>query len=169
MYERTIKLQDNEVAGKVNSETGEVTLVGDPKKPNNNKDLISFEPDAIFSRCYNKSWDYLYYKTTPLEFSVAKFLAIKAKAFTNSLDPLSDESTIREVSKHVNISTGKVKDVFERLFLLGVYGKWEVSEIGKGRTKYWILNPYLSFNGKKIDKSIVTLFEKTEIAKAFKS
>jgi len=166
---RTIVLKHNECPATMNVETGEIKVLATPKKVNNNPDLIEFEPSAIFSRSYSKSWEYLYYKTNDQEFKVAQYLAFKAKAFTNSLEPLSDESTVREIAEATGISIGKVTIVFSRLFTLGVYGKWEVSELGKGRTKYWIFNPYLSFNGKRVDKNIVTLFENTAIAKAFKS
>lgn len=167
MYERTIKLQEDELPAKINVETGHVTTL-EIKKPNN-PNLIPFEPTAIFSRSYTKSWEFLYYKTTDKEYKVAQYLAFKAKAFTNSLEPLSDDSTVREIAAAVGISKDKVTSIFNRLFDLGVYGKWEVSEIDKGKKKYWILNPYLSFNGKRIDKNIVTLFDNTAIAKAFKS
>lgn len=168
-YERIISLKHNECPAKMNVETGEIKLLDVPKKQNNNPDLIEFEPNAIFSRSYSKSWEFLYYKTTDKEYKVAQYLAFKAKAFTNSLEPLSDDSTVREIAEATGISKDKVTQTFARLFELGVYGKWEVNELIKGRTKYWIFNPYLSFNGKRVDKNIVTLFDKTAIAKAFKS
>ena len=168
-YTRTIDLKHNELPAKVNAETGQIDIIGPPKKPSNNPNLIQFEPEAIFSRSYSKSWEYLYYKTNDKEYKVAQYLAFKAKAFTNSLEPLSDDSTVREIALATGISKDKVTAIFNRLFDLGVYGKWEVSEVERGRTKYWILNPYLSFNGSRIDKKIVTLFDNTEIAKAFRS
>lgn len=164
-----VKVPINKVLATVDTDTGEVDIMKLETRSNNNNNLIAFEPDAIFSRSYSKSWNYLYYRTTALEYRVAHHLATKAKAFTNSLEPLNDKSTVREIAEAVDISTGKVTIIFERLFNLGVYGRFEVSEQDRGRVQYWILNPYLSFNGKRISKDIVSLFDRTEIAKAFKS
>jgi hypothetical protein len=86
---------------------------------------------------------------------------------TNSLKPLDDNITIHELMSYFDISEKKVKTTFKKLFELGVYGKFEVAKKNKDYTKYWIVNPYLSFKGKTIEKSITELFKGTHISIAF--
>lgn len=167
MYERTIKLNHNEVVAKVNKETGEVTAV--PSRNSNiPEDREIFEPSAYFRKDFTNSWKFLNKVLTPLEFKVAYTLALMAKATTNSLEPLNDDSTIPELMGALNISKNKVKPILEKLYRLGVYGKFSVAKIDKPYTKYWIYNPYLSFSGKIIDSSISSLFKNTHCSAAFR-
>ena len=69
-----------------------------------------------------------------------------AKANTNSLEPLNDTSTIPELMEFLQVSKNKVNPILKKLFNLGVYGKFEFVDAEKGYTKYWLLNPYLSFS-----------------------
>jgi|JI9StandDraft_1071089.scaffolds.fasta_scaffold343387_1 C1A family cysteine protease len=167
MYKVEVKLNHNEVAAKVNTETGDTKLV--TFRPNNipdGKEL--FEPTAFFKKEYSNSWSYLQKKLNPLEYKVAHSLGILAKANTNSLEPLSDKSTIPDLMEIFNVSKNKVKPILVKLFSLGVYGKFEIVDADKGYTKYWIFNPYLSFSGKLIPSDIADLFSNTHVAKAFR-
>jgi hypothetical protein len=168
MYEISLKLNHDEKASKVNINTGEITIL--EKKPNNipaNKEV--FEPKALFKKDYTKSWIYLKSKLSAFEFSVAFELALLAKANTNSLEPLNDDTTVQQLVERFSISRNKVKPLFNKLWKLGVYGKFEVYDATKPYTKYWILNPYLSFSGKLINSDIASLFRGTEIALNFYS
>ena len=49
----------------------------------------------------------------------------------------------------------------------GVFGKFDVCLADKPYTRYWILNPFLSFNGTVIDSVIVKLFKGTHVERAF--
>ncbi len=161
-YKQTIELNNNESLAKVNNETGEVISV--KKKLNNlpeGKEI--FEPEGIFRKDYTKSWKFLKSKLTAFEFSVAFELALLAKANTNSLEPLSDSTTVNQLVEKFNISRNKVKPLFDKLFKLGVYAKFEVYDVTKPYTKYWILNPYLSFSGKLINSDIARLSSGTKI------
>jgi len=163
MYEKTIKLRENEVAAKLNIETGEVSEI--PVSRNNiPSGKILFNPNAYFNKMYPKSWNYLKSKLSPFEFNVAFELALMAKANTNSLEPLSDDVTINQLTERFCISRNKVKPLFTKLFKLGVYGKFEIYDTTKPYTKYWILNPYLCFTGKLIHSDIANLFKGTDIA-----
>lgn len=162
-YTATIPLYHNEEAAAINLETGALRTL--PKKTNNipeGKEV--FEPDGIFQKNYTKSWKFLRSKLTPFEFSVAFELAMMAKANTNSLEPLNDETTVNQLVSRFSISRNKVKPLFAKLFKLGVYGKFEVYDKTKPYTKHWVLNPYLSFSGKLIYSDIAKLFSGTEIA-----
>jgi hypothetical protein len=162
-YRQEIGLKHNESAAAINLETGEVRPIS--KKPNNipaGKEI--FEPNALFQKSYTKSWKFLKSKLTDFEFSVAFELALMAKANTNSLEPLNDETTVYQLVDRFSISRNKVKPLFKKLFELGVYGKFEVYDKTKPYTKYWVLNPYLSFSGSLISSDISRLFSGTEIA-----
>lgn len=167
MYERVIKLDHNEVAAKINVETGEIKPIKENKRKLADGKII-FEPDATFYKAYTKSWLYLDKVLKAHEYKAAHKLALKAKAFTNSLEPLNDDTLVSTLVEELGIGKNQVKTVLYRLFELGVYGKFEVAEPGKRYTKYWLLNPYLSFNGKVIDASIAELFRNTLVAQAFR-
>lgn len=166
MYQKTVNLNQDETLLKLNHETGEVVEVKD--KANNipqGKEI--FEPNALFRKDYTNSWKFLQKNLTPLQMSAAMALALMAKANTNSLEPINDETGVRELSEKLNVSVNKVTSVLKKLYELGVYGKFAVAEIDAPFKKFWILNPYLSFSGKLINSDIADLFAKTHIYKAF--
>lgn len=165
-YKTEIKLKHNEAPAKINLETGEIVQV--TSKPNNipeGKEI--FEPDALFRKDYCNSWAFLQRELSHFEFTVCFSLALLAKANTNSLEPLNDSSTIAELMEILNISKNKVTPTLDVLWNYGVYGKFEVKDANRPYTKHWILNPYLSFNGRLIESDIAFLFKNTHIAKAF--
>ena len=165
-YRITLGLCNNELPAKVDRETGEVTIA--TKLPNNIPlDSEIFEKDAIFQKSYSNSWRYLEATLSNLEYCVANRLALMAKANTNSLEPLNDETTIDTLVSVLKIGKNKVNTVLKKLFELGVYGKFEVVKVGVPYTKYWVFNPYLVFSGKIIKSDIARLFEGTEVEKAF--
>jgi hypothetical protein len=86
---------------------------------------------------------------------------------TNSLAPLNDDVTVSALSDKFGISTGKVRTVFDKLFAEGVYGRFEVTRVDSGFTKYWVFNPFLSFNGAFVHIRTFSLFKGTAIEKAF--
>lgn len=161
-YTKTIELEHDERAAKVNVDTGEIKLVHTPDpKFTRNKDQVSFKPDELFAKSYTRAWKLLETQTTNKEFLIACKLGMKALPFNNCLKPLSDETTIRELAEEFGISTRDVDKVFDKLFKLGVYGKWEVAQQDKPFKKFWVFNPYLSFNGKTIDRSVADFFKGT--------
>lgn len=171
-YEQTFRLKHNESPAKINRETGEVLELKKPhqayRKRDEEDDRIVFESKAMFTKTYTMAWTYLNRVLEPHEYKAAHRLALKAKAYTNSLEPLNDETVITVLVEELGISKNRVKVVLKKLFELGVYGKFEVANPNKEYTKFWILNPYLSFNGKVISQSITNLFKDTTIAKAFR-
>ena len=165
-YVANIALNHNEIPAKVNGDTGEVTVI---KKRGSNipEGKEVFEPDGIFKKDYTKSWEYLDKVLTPLEYKVVSKLCRMAKMNTNSLEPLNDDTTALALSEEFNIDHRTSKKLFKRLFDLGVYAKFEASKPDIPYTKYWIVNPYLSFSGKLIDSDIRLLFVGTIIEKVF--
>lgn len=166
MYIKEIKLNDNEIASKINIETGEVTPLAQ-RSNNLPKGKEVFEPNAKFMKTYSKTWEFLKGKLTPLEFRCAFTLSLMAKMNNNSLEPLNDNTCINELMEVLGISKNNVKPILKKLFNLGVYGKFEVKDFDKPYTKYWVLNPYLSFSGKVIDTTLKDMFKNTLIGKAY--
>lgn len=166
-YMKEIKMFHNEKPLVVNVETGEIREV--PYHVNNipNGSML-FEKRAIFKKDYTNSWSFLSRVLSPLEFKVAYTLALLAKANTNSLEPLSDKTTNVELMKVLGISKNNINPILNKLFIMGVYAKFEVYKPEIPYTKYWVFNPYLSFMGKLIKSDVALLFIGTHCEKAFR-
>ena len=166
MYTQEIKLKHNEIAATIDVETGEVKSL--MKRPNNIPDGKEiFEPDGLFKKDYTITWEFLDKVLTPLEFKVVAKLCRMAKMNTNSLEPLSDETTAQKLSEEFNIDRRVSNKLFFFFFELGVYAKFEAFKPDIPYTKYWILNPYLSFSGKIINSDIRHLFYGTVLEKVY--
>jgi hypothetical protein len=164
-YTQSIQLADNEVAAKINQSTGEIKPVN--KRSNNiPKGKEVFEPDSIFTKDYSNAWAFLCRELSHLEIATTVRLIQLSKNNTNTLAPLNDDTTLKELSDTLQVSINKIKVVLKRLWELGIYGKFDVAEVDKLYTKYWILNPYLAFKGRIINSDIAQLFKNTHIAKA---
>lgn len=88
---------------------------------------------------------------------------------TNSLEPLSDTTTVQEIANRFNIGRNKVTPMINKFRNLGVFGEFGIVEHGNRPQRYWILNPYLSFSGKIIDSGIANYFKNTSIGLAYLS
>lgn len=166
-YKKEVSLYHNETLIAVDQETGEMRDVSTNRRNNIPDDSMLFGDKAIFRKDYQNSWFFLKEVLTPIEYKAAHTLAMMAKANTNSLEPLSDESTLRELMSVLDMSINKVKPIMNKLFDLGVYGKFEVYKPERPYTKNWIFNPYLSFAGRLIKSDIAKLFIGTHCEKAF--
>jgi DNA-binding MarR family transcriptional regulator len=166
-YKKLFFLADNEIPAKINAETGEIQEFRDYK---NNLPLGKeiFESKALFKKTYEITEEFLDNVLTPLEFAIVMRMARMAKMNTNSLEPLSDESTLLEIAQELKVNRRDVKNILKKLFELGVYGRFEVCDYDKTYKKYWVLNPYIRFQGKVIDSSIKNLFTNTKICKIYR-
>lgn len=165
-YRKEVSIYHNESLMAVNVETGEYRDIS-ARRNNIPESSMVFEKDAIFRKDYQNSWFFLRGVLTPIEYKAAHTLAMMARANTNSLEPLNDDSTLKEVMSVLDMSINKVKPIMQRLFDLGVYGKFEVYKPERPYTKSWIFNPYLSFAGRIIKSDIAKLFTGTHCEKAF--
>lgn len=151
-------------------ETGEVKEI--KPKPGGRPGFKYFNQGQVYTKTYTKAWNLLKTQTTPLEYFVAHQLALRAKMGTNSLIPLSPDTTVRDLVDTLGGNKNNINKIIDKLFSLGVIGKFEVSEVIEGfdteLKKYWIFNPFLSFNGKVVNKGVEKLFENTYYAMAFK-
>lgn len=90
-----------------------------------------------------------------------------AKMNTNSLEPLNDSTTQIMIAQEFNIDHRKSKKIFDKLYNLGVYAKFDIAKVEVTYTKYWILNPYLSFGGKLVESDIANLFIGTQLTNEY--
>lgn len=162
MYKVNLKLKDNELPAKINAETGEVSKV--TINANKNNGMETFDLMDKFQRTNSNAWRLLETQTNDGEFSLANKLALRARAYTNSIVPLNDETTLKALGEELSVSRNTVKKKIDKLFKLGVLGKFEVYEAHEVHKKYWIFNPYLSFNGKVVKSDIKYLFQNTTYA-----
>ena len=165
-YHMTIGLDNDQVAAKVNIGTGEVTVVdrGNGKLPDG-YEMVEMNK---FSRHLPEVWNYLKKHLTNLEWVAATKMGYMACAYTNSLRHLNDQTTLMELSQAMDISVNRVSNVVKKLFELGVFAKFDVVEVDCEYKKYWIFNPYLSFNGRVIETSMKNLFKNTLPAKVYR-
>ena len=161
-YTEKVELRHNEVAAAINKETGQVRELNPTKRKDASLKIASFNK---FNKRNVMAWKLLETQTTPLEYSIANQLADNLVTHTNSLIPLNDDLTLTALSELFTVSRRSVEKVFDRLFKLGVYGKFEVYEEKEVYKKYWVFNSYLSTNGKYIKKDVEDLFKNTCYAK----
>ena len=166
MYEKTLKLNDNEVAAKLNLETGEIIEILNQNYSQPNKEV--FQPKEVFKKQYLEMSIFLKEVLTPVEYFIVDKLCDMAKPNSNSLEPFSDDTTYLEIAERFNYDRRKIPKLLKKLFELGIYGKFEVVEDIKGLNKYWVLNPFVSFKGKTIDTNLRKLFENTTIVKSYR-
>jgi hypothetical protein len=164
--ESIIRYNHNEIPAVINLDTGEIReFVGvGVKKEMRDKTMEYFRSNQPYQRFFTNAWGLLRTQTNDLEYSVAQQLGQRAKAYTNSLEPIKPESTMVYLSTELNIDRRKVFAIVDKLFKLGVIGKFEVYDRFEVHHNYWVFNPYLSFNGRGIKKDVVTLFDRTYYA-----
>jgi len=167
-YKQTINLNEDELAAKVNANTGEVTIVEEKEFISYPKGKQTFgKEETEWKKSFTPSWEFLETVLTDLELRVTMKLCRLAKTNTNSLEPLNDEIAIASIAKEFNIGRNKVTPLFKKLFHYGVYAQFEAYKPDIPYTKYWILNPYLSFGGGLINSDIMLLFKGTILEKEY--
>ncbi|HPQ79869.1 MAG TPA: hypothetical protein PLG47_05415 [Candidatus Dojkabacteria bacterium] len=162
-YEVVIPLKHHEVPAKINKQTGEITEV---RKRRNNlpKDKKLFQQND-FTKVNNKIVGYLSKELSNMELAIVFKMIGMAHFNTNSLKPLSNETSLRDLAETFGISINSVKKSFEKLFDYGVYAQFKIAK--NGVKEYWILNPYISFKGRLIDDSIWENFKGTKVEIAY--
>lgn len=166
MYEKTVRLKHNEQVAKVDMETGEITHVTDrPNNLPNNK--VVFNPEGRFKKMYDAAWDYLLDNTTPVEMRIVVKMCQMTRMNSNSLAPLNNTSSTIEIAETFGIHRNHVKRIFTKLLKLGIYAEFKFGAV-EGIRHYWVLNPYISFKGKTIDKGILDLFREARLTSYIK-
>lgn len=160
MYESSMKLGHNEKLVAVNVETGELRET----RPNNIPEDKTVFKNGSFTKHYTRAWEFLELHLDNKEIGVVHKLIRRAAIHSNSLYPLSDETSLRILSKELSVGVNQVQKVKQKLLTLGVYASTSIME-DKVLTTYWLLNPYLAFNGRFPERTLVKLFHNTELAK----
>lgn len=159
-YEKTIKLKHNEVPAKINKDTAEVITL---EKPNNVPEGKIVFKQTDFSKLNTQAIHFLFDNCSRLEIAVVLKMVAMAEYGTNSLKPLSNETTVRDLAETFGFAVGKVQQTFKHLFKLGVYAQFKVC---KGDLKeYWILNPYIACKGRVLDNMLTNNFKGTDVEK----
>lgn len=166
-YEQTVKLPHNKKLASVDMETGEVIEI--PVRKNNIPEGKEFfgKEEKGWRKSFDHSWEFLEEVLTDLELRVVQKLCRLAEMNTNSLKPLNDDTAINTIAEEFNVGRNKVTPMFKKFFKLGIYAKFEAYKPDVPYTKYWLLNPYLSFGGKLIDSDIAKLFAGTILEKEY--
>lgn len=161
-YQKTVNLKHHESLMVLNKKTGEVKEV---KTRVGNSNMIRVGKGEAYHKNFTRAWKILRDHMTREEHGVAHDLALLAAPFHNVL-PFDDTTTIKDLSDHFNIDRRRMKKILDKLYKLGIYGKWEIHSVSKGNNqKSWVFNPYLFFNGTVIDKTIVQMFQDTFVYK----
>lgn len=160
-YEQTLKLKNEEKAMKVNILTGEVTEL--TKRGNTlpfGKRLVK---QTNFSKVNIDAIPLLKDKLSNIELGIVFQMIGLAEYNTNSLKPLNNDTTVRELSERFGVGINQVKKNFKNLFDLGVYAQLSIAR--DDGNEFWILNPYISFKGKTAEDSLFDNFQNTQITK----
>jgi hypothetical protein len=167
VYRDSIDLKKGEVVAAHNPVTGRTRIKRDrPNQLPDGKQPFGVEEKG-WRKSFDHSWDYLEEVLTDLELRVVQRLCRMAKMNTNSLEPLDDETTQLEIAEIFSIDRRKALKMFQKFFDLGVYGRFTVKKEHIPYTKYWILNPYLSFGGKLIHSDIAELYKGTKLTNEY--
>lgn len=163
-HTKPISLDHDERPVVLNERTGEVKEIYRNPNRKGNPNVVKHKPEKTFQKNFPRAWQLLETQVTSSEYMVAHKLAMRAKAFNNSLIPFQDSQSYRKMARVLNEDHRTFKKAVDKLFTLGVLGKFEVADRNQEYRKYWIFNPYLSFNGQNIEKGILQLFKDTYYA-----
>lgn len=166
-YKKTVDLNHDQVVAKYNVRTKQIDQVLESRPVDNG--MKTFRPDNVFQKTYISAWELLRTQTTDKEYVLANILSLKAKAFTNSLIPLTYHTPIYVVSDILGVDRRSIKERLDKLFELGVIANFEITDpVNKMESTingFWVFNPYLSFNGNAISARVLELFNDTNYAK----
>lgn len=162
MYEKTLKLQDNErVFSKVNVETGEIKEI--KERPNNlpiDKTRTSYEEFGIINI---KALSELSKLIDNEHIGVIIHMIRIADYKDNSLSPLCDNLSLRLKGNVLDLNKNRVDRITDKLFSIGVFGKWD-----SDGNKCWVLNPNVCAKTRFLNDSLYSLFKDSTISKLVK-
>lgn len=162
MYTTNLRLKHNEIPAKVDIDTGEVLTIN--RRPNNFPDGKSKLDYEEFGMINIKMLRVLREECSRTEISIIMHMVDLSEFGTNSLRPLNDETSYRELGKVFDLDHKTIKDIFVKLKYLGVYLQLNITEVD-GAKEYWVLNPYISWKGRLKTDSLFITFANTRIVK----
>ena len=156
---KQIRLTDSQLAAKVDQETGEVIILKD--YANNIPSGKSIFNNGFFRKPSVYGLEWMDKELSDIQIRIVNNL-IRKMGRDNTLEPLSDDSSLDELSAFLNVSKDTVRRHIKILFDKGVYGKFEAAKVNQGYSKHWMLNPYISASSKMVSDTITNLFRGTE-------
>lgn len=162
MYTTEVRLNHNEAPAKINMETGEILPIN--KRPNNIPEGKSKLDYNNFSIINNDMLRVLFDECNGSEIKVILHMVYMSEFGNNSLKPLNNELSYRELSRIFSIDDKTIKAILNKLKYLGVYLQLNITEVD-GAKEYWVLNPYISWKGKLKSDSLFHTFANTRIVK----
>lgn len=157
------RLCDDERLAKINTRTGEIVEVTSRRAGLPDGKEVHYK-EGKFAKRYEIAWDYLLDHLSDKELRIVTKMELMARPNSNSLEPLSQRSTVQEIADTFGVHRNNIVKMIENLFNHGVYAEFNVAT-STGVKRYWVLNPYISFKGRIIDSALVDLFRKTTIAR----
>ena len=165
MYNTNVNVQDHETLHKANIYTGELKEI--KRRPNNipkGQSRLKYENFTILNQKVGKALEDL--GLSALEKSVVYHMVDISRYGSNSLEPLSDDLSLREKGEVLNIGKDAVIKITNHLFKIGVFLSIQIYT--DSEKKYWVLNPYISWKGKLVQDSLFLHFEDCTISKLLK-
>lgn len=161
-YTQSVELNNNETLAKVNTETGEVTTFqSNKRKLPEGKSKLDYDNFSIIN---NNMLRVLFKECSSSEIKVILHMIYLSEFNTNSLNPLNNETSHRELGKIFDLDHKTIKTIFTHLKELGVYLQLNITEVD-GVKEYWVLNPYISWKGKLKSDSLFLTFANTKIVR----
>lgn len=160
-YETSIKLEHHEAPAKLDKKTNKFTEI--IKKPNNlpkNNSLLKYKEFYIKNRKFMGILKPLNILTLE-EFGLVDYMCAIAEFKSNSLKPLNNDTTVRDLEEIFGIPKNRIRKTFDKLFRLGVFMQVKVHQ--EDLKEYWVLNPNISWKGELSDDSIFSHFKNTTI------
>ena len=173
-YKAIVEFDDDHTPTLRNDKTGRITeaLTVSKKfvKRNIPDGKVVHAPGAQYNKLYTNVQLFLRKELTIRERGIVAELIALASKKDNSLEPLSDKITREVLAKQFEVGKNTILNIIKKFKNLGIIGTFEVIKRNDDNYvshSYWVLNPYISYNGKLIEDTISNLFKGTEIHKAF--
>lgn len=168
-YEQTVRLSHTKKIVSVDIETGDMKDI--PKRMNNipkGKSVFNYKRFHISNDSFAHTMLAQGILTNE-DLGVIMHMSSMAEMNTNSLRPLTDETTMKELAERFFVDRRRVDKIFKKLFTLGVYMQMNYfSDSEQREVTYWVLNPYISWKGNLKTDSIFSAFADTTIVRLLK-
>jgi hypothetical protein len=161
-YEVHLGLKHNEAPAKIDLNTGEVIEVKATKK-NRLPEGQQLSMQKNFVKLENRLKPFLKENLNTNEMCILYEMIQMIEYKTNSLKPLRDDTSLKELSEIFQVGKNQIKKYLSSLYKLGVYSQHRVyTDHDK---EWWVLNPDVAFNGKFGDTQLFNHFKDTRISK----
>lgn len=164
-----IVLKENEMPAKVDTGTGEIIVLDNVKTEKIKENpIIKFSYGAAFNKVYFGAIECLLKRLSAIELKIVLVMANNTEFGSNSLNPLNDKVSNRQLAEYFDISRNLVGKSMLKILDLGIYANLKYYHNKRGKVQEWIFNPFIAFNGKFISESVKNYFETVKITQIIK-